>query len=423
MNRISIVALILFTGLKPALSQPDTLFLQRSLVFKEYMDLVKNRNIGYTAEKFNVSMAEAAIEVARIIPDPYFAFDWTENREKGTGSGHDYSSEIGANIELGGKRRARIDLARSESELTKAELADFFRNLRADAAIVYIDALKQKQIFSVGYNSYLNMKQLSEADSIRFQLGTIKKIDATQSKLEAGTLYNDLIHTATEWKNSLLQIALATGSAGSDTLLVPRGDLHNSCRVFSLDDLTMKALDNRADLVAARLNAKASRDALRLARKERMTDVGVRFGYSNSYIPGDFSQAASAITGGVEIPLKFSAFSKGQIKIAQAQIGKSEESYRLVEAQIKYELEQAWNLYYMHCRQVENFDKGLLAMASEVLKGKIYSYRRGESSLLEVLNAQRTFNDMQIAFYNSLYDRAAALINLERSAGIWDIDF
>lgn len=34
-----------------------------------------------------------------------------------------------------GKRGANISLARSESELTEALLADYFRNLRADATI------------------------------------------------------------------------------------------------------------------------------------------------------------------------------------------------------------------------------------------------------------------------------------------------
>jgi outer membrane protein TolC len=61
-------------------------------------------------------------------------------------------------------------------------------------------------------------------------------------------------------------------------------------------------------------------------------------------------------------------------------------------------------------------------MASDVLNGKIYSYQRGETSLLEVLNAQRTFNEIQSAYYEALFNRAAALVNLEKSAGIWDIN-
>jgi cobalt-zinc-cadmium efflux system outer membrane protein len=65
----------------------------------------------------------------------------------------------------------------------------------------------------------------------------------------------------------------------------------------------------------------------------------------------------------------------------------------------------------------------LLENAQSVRKGKIYSYNRGETSLLEVLNAQRTYNDIQQSYYETLFNRAVALVALEKAAGIWDISF
>ncbi|MFQ3574819.1 MAG: TolC family protein, partial [Cytophagales bacterium] len=61
--------------------------------------------------------------------------------------------------------------------------------------------------------------------------------------------------------------------------------------------------------------------------------------------------------------------------------------------------------------------------AKLVLDGKIYSYQRGETSLLEVLNAQRTFIGVQQAYYQTLFAYAAALVELERVVGIWDLEF
>jgi cobalt-zinc-cadmium efflux system outer membrane protein len=43
--------------------------------------------------------------------------------------------------------------------------------------------------------------------------------------------------------------------------------------------------------------------------------------------------------------------------------------------------------------------------------------------LLEVLNAQRTYNEVQQRYYQTLYSYAAALVELEKAAGIWDINF
>lgn len=83
---------------------------------------------------------------------------------------------------------------------------------------------------------------------------------------------------------------------------------------------------------------------------------------------------------------------------------------------------QAWFNYNAVGQQVKQFENGLLADAQKVLQGKIYSYKRGETSLLEVLNAQRTWNEVQQSYYQTLYSYAAALVELERAAGTWDIE-
>lgn len=422
MNRILIFSILFFLNIHIAQTQVDTIFSGRRLAFDDYLQMVSSHNLEYAAEKYNVSISEAVVQIAKIMPDPYISIEQTDVRDGDLRTGIDYESELGMLIELGGKRRARIDLAKSENEMTKALLSDFFRNLRADAAIVYLEALKKEQIFRVGLKSYETMKQLSDADSIRYSLGSIMQIDAIQSKLEADKLHNELIHSLTEWRNSLSQLTLMTGLYNSDTVYVPVTPLNDNCRIFSLNDLITEALNNRADLIAAQHNIEASRKDLILAKRERMADLGLRAGLDKSFFADGITPVTTGIMGGFDISIPFSALSRGYISLANARIDQSEEIYKLVEMQIRSEITQAWRLYYVHCQQVDKFETGLLAMASEVLKGKIYSYQRGESSLLEVLNAQRTFNDLQTDYYEALSDRASALVNLERSAGIWDIN-
>jgi len=423
MNKIKFITGILCLSIGTSYSQVDTTFIKHNITFGEYSRLVRSHNLEYAAEKFNVTISEAAVEAAKIFPDPYLALDYSESREDGLRSGYEYSSEFGTTIELGGKRRARIDLAKSENDLTKALLEDYFRNLQAEATLYYLEALKQKKIFEVSCNSYTTMKKLAEADSIRFLFGSIMQIDATQSRMEAGILYNELILAVTEWKNSLSQISLMTGFFNSDTLYNPVSHLHDACRLFSLDKLITEAQNNRADLIAALHNKEVSQRLYQLTKKERITDIDLKIGASRAYSTDGISPASKGITGGIEVPLKFSNMYKGELKMAQAKIEQTEEIYLLAGMQIRTEITQAWNSYYVYCKQVENFNNGLLDMASGVIKGKIYSYQRGESSLLEVLNAQRTFNDIQTAYYEAIFNRAAALVNLERSAGIWDINF
>jgi cobalt-zinc-cadmium efflux system outer membrane protein len=423
MKTIKIILIIFLCQLQIAYSQTDTTFQRYPLKFSNYMDLVSKHNLDYAAERFEVSKSEAAIELAKVFPDPTLSLGWSQDREGQSTTGHGVSSELGTTLELFGKRRTRIDLARSEHELSKALLSDYLRNLEADAAITFLEALKQKQLFTVKLNSYQTMKRLSEADSVRLKLGSIMEIDAIQSKLESGSLLNELIQAEADLKNSFIQLSQMTGAVNMDSLLVPDGSLLVKQRSFEINELITVAGNNRADLVAALYNKEVANKALRLAKKERNIDLDLTVGVENAYLPKSHSPASSAITAGIAVPLKFSNYYKGEIKIAQFQISQSEELYKKAELQIRTEIAQAMQRYQAFCRQVDSFDHGLLESAKNVRKGKIYSYDRGETSLLEVLNAQRTYNDIQQNYYETLFNRAVALVELEKAAGIWNINF
>jgi cobalt-zinc-cadmium efflux system outer membrane protein len=404
------------------IGQDEVPFEHLNITFKEYMDLVKTKNLEYAAERLNISIAEAAAEAAKIFVDPVISVDVSTETDKSVRTGYGFSSELVKTIDLGGERKARINFSLSEMDLTSAMLADYFRNLQSDATLYYLEAMKHRQLFIVRNNSYQTMKKLAEADSIRFSLGSIMEIDAIQSKLEAGILLNDMIHAVSEWKNALSDISIITGIFKYDTVFLPSSHVHDVSRDFRLNDLITEALNNRADLQAAFQNKDVSQKALILTKKGRNTDVDLKLGLSNLYLIGGNS-SSPGIYAGVALPLKFSNFNKGELKMAELRVEQSERYYDQAELKIRNEVTQAWEYYYDYCQQVDNFNNGLLEDAENVRKGKIYSYQRGETSLLEVLNAQRTFNEIQTNYYETLFKQAAALIELERSAGIWDVNF
>lgn len=418
-----ICLMILFFQANRTYSQTDIKASSNLLSFSNYMERVRNHNLDFAAEKFEVSKAEAAIEIAKVFPDPTVSFNLIQDKESHVNSGHGVSSELGTTLELFGKRRARIDLAKSEHELSKALLSDFFRNLEAESAGIFLEALKQKQLYTVKLSSYETMKRLAEADSMRLKLGSIMEIDAIQSKLEAGSLLNELLQAEADQKNALIQLSKMTGSLSQDTLWNPDGSLIFKQRTFVQSELINVAMNKRADLVAALFNKEVANKALKLAHKERNNDIDLKLGIENDYPNANNSPTATAITAGIAIPLKFSNLYKGNIKMAQFQLSQSEELYKKAELQIQVEIAQTLQRYQAFCKQVDSYDHGMLESAQNVRKGKIYSYNRGETSLLEVLNAQRTYNDVQQNYYETLFNRAVALVELEKAAGIWDITF
>ena len=423
-TRFILVVLLLVSALSNA--QTDTTFTPIKIRYPDFLSLVNKNNLAYAAEKFKVNIADANIEASKVFPDPELAIGASDTGQRRMQMGYGFSSELNWTLELGGKRKARINLAKSTSELTKALLEDYFRNLRADATLNYLASLKQKQIYKVQLNSYTILKNIAVADSIRFKLGSITEIDARQSKLEAGSALNNVFQSEADWKTALLQLGLIVGNQKTDSLYSPSGDLAQFDRLFDLNALITSAQNNRADLVAALKNKKVSQDLLKLAKANRVLDLGVSLGVESAAVVTNVvapTPSSNTVSAGISIPLKFSNRNKGELKAAEYSLQQADVLYQQTELQIQVEVRKAWFSYLTIQKQLRQFNTGLLADAQRLLDGKVYSYKRGETSLLEVLNAQRTYNETQLNYYETLYNYAAALVELEKTAGIWDINF
>lgn len=392
--------------------------------FEEYLSLVGKKNLSYAAQKYNVGMAEASIQTASMFPDPQLEMETTNNGVR-ENMGYVYGASIGWTLELGGKRKARINLARNQSELSKIQLQDFFRNLRADAGLGYIDALKSKALLEVQQDSYKNILQLAKSDSIRYRLGTISLVTAKQSKLEAASLLNEVFQAESAELQALTNLSVFL----SDYKMTGRevtGDFNAFNRDFSVDDLILQALNERTDLLAARQNTQITQSQINLEKANRAIDLGISAGAErhteaiNEIAP---SPTVNAVKIGLSIPLKFSNKRNAGLKIAEMAHSQAEIEYQQVEQSIRADVMQAYQQYTATQKQVKQFHNGMLTEAKNILEGITYSYKRGESSILEVLNAQRTYNSIRKDYYQALADNATALIELERKAGIWDIEF
>jgi cobalt-zinc-cadmium efflux system outer membrane protein len=285
--------------------------------------------------------------------------------------------------------------------------------------------LKQKQLLDISTASYTQMKRLAEADSIRFKSGQISEVDAMQSKLEANTMWNDLEQSRADYQNALVELSMYQGDKNFSGIDSISGQLSYQKQNYDLSSLIITAQNNRADLQVALKSKEVSEKALRLEGANRAIDLGLNIGAAHNTVAKNEIAPAPAYTGvtaGISIPLKFSNTNKGAIKAAQFAVKQSEAGYDAVEVQIAKEVMQAYQNYVAACSQVEQFQTKLLSDAATILKNKTYSYQRGETTLLDLLNAQRTYNDIYRNYCETLYNGMALLVELERACGIWDIE-
>lgn len=420
---LSIFICLLFIPLIVPAQVVDTTFAKKQLNYIDFIQQVKNNNLEYAAQKYTVNLAEAEVENAKIIPDVEWNIEGNSNQKH---MGNNLETGLGWTIELGGKRKARIDLAKSQVDLNRYLLQDYLRNLYADASLQFLECIQNKNLLDVQLNSYKTLSNLAASDSIRYKLGDITLTDSKQSKLEAQFMLNEVFKAESEWKNSLLALNLVMGKSQKDTLYTANSNFTYFTRDFDLADLITTAQNNRADLQAALQNKEVSQKMLKLAKANRIMDLGISAGMqfngkaTNEEAPSPYH---TGVTAGLSIPLRFLNNRKGEVRTAHYTIQQADLEYKQVELQIQTEVTQAYQNYVNTKKQMQQFSNGLLSESKAILEGKIYSYKRGNTSLLEVLDAQRTYNDVQENYYQTLYNFCSALVRLERTVGIWDINF
>ena len=118
------------------------------LPYTRYMSRVIDDNLGYAAEKLNVPAAQAAVTAARVFNDPNLSVSYYNNENNSLQMGEGVEVELSKTFTFG-KRGANIALAKSEQALAEALLADYFRELRADATVAYLEALRQRRLYQV----------------------------------------------------------------------------------------------------------------------------------------------------------------------------------------------------------------------------------------------------------------------------------
>lgn len=417
-------SLLLVSAVNITYSQQEINFKSNPVTLSQFLLSVKKGNLGYIAGQFNVSIAEAEFKASKVFPDPEVSVAYSNNEDRTVQMGQSVETGISYSINTGNKRGAGISLARSQQELSQVILDAYFQNLRADASLSYFASLKNQKIYLLQENIYEQMSRLASTDSIRLKNGEATGIDALQSSLEARSQQTEVYQSLADMQNALLDLMFLQGKRFSDTLDYPSDNFPYKQRDLNLSELINKAVQNRADLLVAIKNKEVSEKNLNLLKANRAFEFSLETGYSyNSIVKNEIAPAPTfnGLSAGISFPIKFSNLNRGSLQAADLAVKQSQTIYEETELQITSEVIQAYCNFIVQNKKVEHYDLGLVGDAGKILQGRIYSYQHGESDLVDVLNAQRTYIGLQLNYLEALFEYTAALIELERSAGIWDL--
>lgn len=394
----------------------------QDLDYTTFINRVMQNNLNYAVAKLDHSVSQADLSAAKKFNDPTLSAEYGNNSDWDIAMGQSYSFGIGKTISFG-KRSARISTALHNLEASEAGLQQFAFTLRAEATLAFIDALLARTLVLIGQQNMQNMEALYLSDSLRFATGEMSEIDVMQTRLEANIAKQEYRSLLADYRNTLVELDQLMGDPTLATQNIS-GNLNSPLKNYSLSDMLKAADSLRLDIVQQRFLTLASESELTQARRERIPDIDLSLGVSyNTRVRNEEAPAPEfySYTVGVSIPLPVSNLYRGDIRAGQYKAQQAHLQTDILRQQAQAEIIKAYNNYRSALDRLTDYNTVISSNAQQVLEGKTYAYMRGETSLLEVINAQHTYNELQQAYAECLHECMTAWVELERAAGIWDI--
>jgi cobalt-zinc-cadmium efflux system outer membrane protein len=169
-------------------------------------------------------------------------------------------------------------------------------------------------------------------------------------------------------------------------------------------------LSTRPDLRAAQLGITAAQSQYTLARADGKQDLGASFNYSH---------VASFNTGSFFFNIPLPVFNRNQGEIARTRfaIAQAQETQSGASEGVLTDVVSAYENLRTHDQIVNLYASGYLKQAEDSRDISQYAYERGGASLLDYLDAERSYRATELAYRQALASYMLGLEQLRQAVG------
>jgi len=383
------------------------------LTLERAVDRFLARNLAVEAARYRVDAARAERLAARLRPNPTLVLSAENVKLSGptpAGELYEVTSSVSYPIELGDKRRLRVETAEATVAVAEAQFADALRQRLADLKRAFYDVLLAR----AGLDHALEIRQtfdtLVDLNQARLEEGAVAESDLLKVRLERGKHQTALTQAELTLRQAGIRLLDLLGESDFSTAGTVTGALNVTATPPDLEALRAAALSERPSLQAAQHAVALAARRIALERARATVDVSPfvglrRVGENNT------------VLFGISVPLPIHDRNQGGIARAVAEEKAAEAELAVHRNRVLAEVESAWHTWQTARAQPAVFERELLRQAEESYAIALAAYQEGAIGLVEYLEAQRTHADVRLQYARSLFDAQAALLLLELAVG------
>jgi len=386
--------------------------------WQQLHDLFLRSNPTLRAQQQSIVSDKAAEVTAAARPNPTLQNDTS-------------SATVGLyqEFEIGGKRAARIRSARLATQISQTDAADARRTLTLSLRQAFVAALQAKSDLQFARDNLANYEHTVDLNREMLQAGETARADFLRIQLQTLQFETDLDDATLALRTAKATLRGLLGTANLPEDFDVNGDLNAEPFDTDLADLRKLALQNRPDLKSADTGRQKAAADVRLAEANRWPDptIGTSFLHTGNEMPGPqwfepfypkgtTTNAMGAGAASIQIPL----FNRNQGEIART---KSEElrANFLAQAarnQVIQDVDSAYAEFVSARNRLNLYQSTYLGAAKESLDIEEFSFHKGGASVLDFLDAERTYRGTQLAYHQQLAAYMDSLAQLQSAIGM-----
>jgi outer membrane protein, heavy metal efflux system len=401
-----------------AQAAPQAQALPTRVTLDQAIDLALKHNHSLQASRSLILQSQAQEITANLRPNPVllgdaqflpvfhpsnFTNDYLDNSAQ-------FDLGVGYLFERGKKRQHRLQAARDQTAVTSAQVADNERTLTFNVASQFISVLLAQADLDFAEKDLASFQQTVEISQASFQAGALSEGDLLKIKLQLLQFQMDVSSARLARVQALASLRQLLGYESVPESYEVVGDLEYQPVKLGEDDLKAMALRERPDVRAAQLGITAAQSQYSLAQSNGKRDVNAQINYTHV---ADASTAS--LFGSIQLPI----FDRNQGEIARTRYAITQ-SQELSGEQASLALTDVTNSYESLRTSDEVvllYEGGYRKQAADSRDISQYAYQRGAASLLDFLDAERSYRSTELAYRQALAQYMTSLEQLRQAVG------
>jgi cobalt-zinc-cadmium efflux system outer membrane protein len=378
--------------------------------------LVHNHSLKATRTQILQNQAQET--TANLRPNPTFAADsqfvpfFSPQNFSGTNADEVQQFDVGLSylFERGHKRQRRLKAAQDATAVTRAQVADAERTLAFNVSQQFISVLLGESTLQLALEDLKAFQQTVDISQEQFKAGYIGEGDYLKISLQLLQFQTDVSSAKLARVQALVGLRELLGYGAVPEDFDVAGNLAYQPLKTGLDDLKLQALRERPDYKAAELGVTAAQSQIQLAKANSKVDVTGT--YNVDHVAGETTASIFA-----SFPLAIFDRNQGEIARTKYALTQSQEQQQSASDTVLSDVSNAYEALRSNDEVVQLYTSGYLKQAQDSRDINEYAYKRGAASLLDFLDAERSYRATQLAYRQSLAAYMTALEQLKQAVG------